>query len=86
MLDSIKLHPRLKKERIMQISDIRETATVSSVLATNSVDQRNNEPHDEGWLADVYRHSSTVRQAQRASQRMLDRLKRHQASSIKSQS
>ncbi len=70
----------------MEISDTRETAAVSNVRATNSLDQRNNETHDEGWLADVYRHSSTVRQAQRASQRMLDRLKRHQASNVKSQS
>ncbi len=69
----------------MEISDTREIATVSSALATNPVDQRNNETHDEGWLADVYRHSSTVRQAQRASQRMLYRLKRHQASKVKSQ-
>jgi isocitrate dehydrogenase kinase/phosphatase len=70
----------------MQISDTRETAAVSNVRATNSLDQRNNEPQDEGRLADVYRYSSTVHQAQRASQRMLDRLKRHQASKVKSQS
>ncbi len=70
----------------MQISDMRETAAVSNVRATNSLDQRNNEPQDEGWLADVYRYSSTVHQAQRSSQRMLDRLKQHQASNVKSQS
>jgi hypothetical protein len=70
----------------MQISDTRETTAVSNVRATNSLDQRNKEPQDEGWLADVYRYSSTVHQAQRASQRMLDRLKRHQASNVKSQS
>ncbi len=33
----------------MEISDTREIATVSSALATNPVDQRNNETHDEGW-------------------------------------
>jgi len=70
----------------MQISDTRETTVVSNFRATNSLDQRNKEPQDEGWLADVYRYSSTVHQAQRASQRMLDRLKRHQASNVKSQS
>ena len=70
----------------MEISDTREIATVSSALATNPVDQRNNETHDEGWLADVYRHSSTVRQAQRASQRMLDRLKRYHAAKEQSSS
>jgi hypothetical protein len=70
----------------MQISDTRETAAVSNVRATNSLDQTNNELQEEGWLADVYRYSSTVHQAQRASQRMLDRLKRYQASNVKSQS
>ncbi len=70
----------------MRISDTKETVAINSVLTTNCLDPCSKEPQDEGWLADVYRYSSTVRQAQRASQRMLDRLKRHQASKVKSQS
>jgi hypothetical protein len=70
----------------MRIADINETAAINSVLAANCVDPRSKEPQEEGWLADVYRYSSTVHQAQRASQRMLDRLKRHHASKEKSQS
>jgi DNA recombination-dependent growth factor C len=71
----------------MRISDTKETVAINSVLAKNCLAPcSSKEPQDEGWLADVYRHSSTVRQAQRASQRMLERLKRHQASKVKSQS
>ena len=70
----------------MQISDIRKTGVVNSVLATNFGNQRNNESQDEGWLADIYRYSSSAHQAQRVSQRMLYRLKRHHASTEKSQS
>ena len=69
----------------MRISNIKETATVNSDLATNCVNQRSKEPQEVGWLADVYLDSSTVHQAQRASQRMLERLKRHHASKEKSQ-
>jgi hypothetical protein len=70
----------------MRIADIKETAAINSVLAANCVIPKNKEKQEEGWLADVYRYSSTVHQAQRASQRMLDRLKRHHASKEKSQS
>jgi hypothetical protein len=70
----------------MRIADIKETGAINSVLAANCVDPRSKESQEEGWLADVYRYSSTVHQAQRASQRMLDRLKRHHASNEKSQS
>jgi hypothetical protein len=70
----------------MRISNIKETVAINSELATNCVNPRSKEPQEEGWLADVYRYSSTVHQAQRASQRMLDRLKRHHASKEKSQS
>ncbi len=70
----------------MRISNIKETVAINSELATNCVNPRSKEPQEEGWLADVYRYSSTVHQAQRASQRMLDRLNRHHASKEKSQS
>jgi hypothetical protein len=70
----------------MRIAGIKEIAAINSVLAANCVDPRSKEQQEEGWLADVYRYSSTVHQAQRASQRMLDRLKRHHASKEKSQS
>ena len=62
----------------MRISNKGETEFVGRVQA-KPMDPEIANPADEGWLADVDRYSSTVHQAQRASQRLLDRLKRYHA-------
>jgi len=69
----------------MRISNKGETEFFGRVL-DKPMDPEIANPADEGWLADVYRYSSTVHQAQRASQRMLDRLKRYHAAKEKSSS
>lgn len=69
----------------MRISNKGETEFVGCVQA-KPMDPEIANPADEGWLADVYRYSSTVHQAQRASQRLLDRLKRYHAAKEQSSS
>ena len=69
----------------MRISNKGETEYFSRVLA-KPMDPKIVNPADEGWLADVYRYSSAVHQAQRASQRLLDRFKRYQAAKEQSSS
>ena len=69
----------------MRISTKGETEFVGRVQA-KPMDPEIANPADEGWLADVYRYSSTVHQAQRASQRLLDRLKRYHAAKEQSSS
>jgi hypothetical protein len=69
----------------MRISNKGETEYFGPVLAKPMEPEIAN-PAEEGWLADVYRYSSTVRQAQRASQRMLDRLNRYHAAKEQSSS